>query len=97
MFPFPFRLALTYRVEDGGLHVDYEVSNPGPDVLPASLGAHPAFRWPLGGGDAAGCLIRFAEMRTRRSGGWTTGCCARATCRPRCKAVSWRWTPRCSG
>ena len=61
VFPFAFRLALTYRIEGGALHVDYEVSNPGTETLPASLGAHPAFRWPLGGGGKAGCRLEFAE------------------------------------
>jgi galactose mutarotase-like enzyme len=61
VFPFAFRLALSYRVEGGTLHVDYELANPGPDVLPASLGTHPAFRWPLLGGAQTDCQIEFAE------------------------------------
>ena len=60
-FPFPFRLTLAYRIEAGTLHVDYEVANPGPQVLPASLGAHPAFRWPLHGGAQTDYRLEFAE------------------------------------
>jgi galactose mutarotase-like enzyme len=46
-YPFPFRLAVTYRLEPASLHMELELSNPGGRPLPASLGLHPAFRWPL--------------------------------------------------
>jgi galactose mutarotase-like enzyme len=46
-FPFAFRLVVAYAVGPDGLHMDLTVENPGPDVLPASLGLHPAFAWPL--------------------------------------------------
>ena len=61
VFPFAFRLTLSYRVEGGALHVEYELANPGQEVLPASLGAHPAFRWPLTGGTQTDYRIEFAE------------------------------------
>ncbi len=61
VFPFAFRLTLSYRIEAGALHVEYELANPGQDVLPASLGAHPAFRWPLAGGTQTDYRIEFAE------------------------------------
>ena len=47
VFPWPFRLELDYAVADGGLRVEYRLHNPGAETLPASVGAHPAFRWPL--------------------------------------------------
>lgn len=48
MFPFAFSLVIEYRIEQGILSVRYCVTNPdGTRVLPASLGAHPAFIWPL--------------------------------------------------
>lgn len=46
-FPFAFRLAVTYAAEGADLHVTFEVHNPGDEMLPASVGAHPAFNWPL--------------------------------------------------
>ncbi|MFC3125223.1 aldose 1-epimerase family protein [Pseudoroseomonas globiformis] len=46
-FPFPFRLEVAYAAEPAGLSVVTTVSNPGTAPLPFSLGAHPAFRWPL--------------------------------------------------
>ena len=61
VFPFPFRLTLSYRIADDALHVEYEVANPGQEALPASLGAHPAFRWPLHGGTQTDYRIEFAK------------------------------------
>ena len=52
MFPFAFRLTLDYRIADGRLLIDYRVENPAQTDLLASLGAHPAFRWPLADGVA---------------------------------------------
>lgn len=46
-FPYAFRLAVTYAVEGAHLDVAFEVTNTGDELLPASLGAHPAFNWPL--------------------------------------------------
>lgn len=51
-YPFAFELRITYRLENWTLHVDYQLSNTGEVPLPASLGAHPAFRWPLLPGQA---------------------------------------------
>ena len=46
-YPFPFRLELDFCVEETELTVCYDLHNPGDRELPASFGAHPAFRWPL--------------------------------------------------
>jgi galactose mutarotase-like enzyme len=46
-FPFAFRLAVTYAIEDAHLDVAFEITNTGDETLPASIGAHPAFNWPL--------------------------------------------------
>ena len=48
-YPFPFVLDLAWMVEEGRLSCTATVSNPGPGPLPFSLGAHPAFVWPLPG------------------------------------------------
>ncbi len=45
--PFPFRLRVSYELEASGLHMEVMLQNPGEGPLPASLGLHPAFRWPL--------------------------------------------------
>jgi galactose mutarotase-like enzyme len=46
-YPFAFRLALHYRLTAVGLEVTLEIVNTGAEVLPASIGAHPAFNWPV--------------------------------------------------
>jgi galactose mutarotase-like enzyme len=47
VYPFPFRLELTYAIADRTLTVTTRVENPGDVPLPCGVGAHPAFRWPL--------------------------------------------------
>ena len=46
-YPFPFRFEIGFAVEEDCLRVTYALLNPGETMLPASFGAHPAFRWPL--------------------------------------------------
>jgi galactose mutarotase-like enzyme len=46
-YPFPFRLSVSYELEATGLRMEILLQNPGKEPLPASLGLHPAFRWPL--------------------------------------------------
>ncbi len=46
-YPFAFRLEIEYRIDAATLTVSYTLSNPARTMLPASLGAHPAFNWPL--------------------------------------------------
>ena len=46
-YPFEFALDIHYEIVGRQLHVRAEVTNHGEDVMPASLGFHPAFRWPL--------------------------------------------------
>ena len=38
---------MTYTIEDAALTVAFDITNPGDENLPASIGAHPAFNWPL--------------------------------------------------
>lgn len=46
-YPFAFRLDVSYVVEGDELVVGYAITNTGNEILPASIGAHPAFHWPL--------------------------------------------------
>lgn len=46
-FPFAFRLTVSYAVADADLEVQFAITNTGDETLPASIGAHPAFNWPL--------------------------------------------------
>ena len=49
-YPFAFRLVVTYAVKANRLEVTFALTNSGDVVLPASIGAHPAFNWPLAAG-----------------------------------------------
>jgi len=61
-YPFPFRFDILYAIAEDRLDITYVIVNPGPDSLPASVGAHPAFRWPLGEGIAKEAhSLTFAE------------------------------------
>jgi galactose mutarotase-like enzyme len=46
-YPFAFRLAVAYALQQSDLDVTLEITNTGEETLPASIGAHPAFHWPL--------------------------------------------------
>lgn len=48
-FPFPFRLEAAFALRRGTVTLAWTVTNPGETPLPCSIGAHPAFRWPLPG------------------------------------------------
>ncbi len=47
IYPFDFRLVVSYAVQGSVLEVGYEVANAGDKRMPFSIGAHPAFRAPL--------------------------------------------------
>jgi galactose mutarotase-like enzyme len=47
IYPFGFRFELAFSADGATLTVVYTITNAGDEVLPASMGAHPAFRWPL--------------------------------------------------
>lgn len=48
-FPFPFRLAVTYRLKDARLEMETLIQNTGERDMPAGYGIHPYFRRPSGG------------------------------------------------
>jgi galactose mutarotase-like enzyme len=52
VYPFGFRFEVAFALEDDALVNTFTVVNTGREVLPASVGAHPAFRWPLSDGVA---------------------------------------------
>jgi galactose mutarotase-like enzyme len=54
VYPFGFELDVTFRVARSVLAVVASVRNTGNEPLPASLGFHPALRWPLPQGAARG-------------------------------------------
>ena len=62
VYPFRFALEIRYAIENETLAVAYTLRNPGDAMLHASLGAHPAFRWPLPGATARDAhVLTFAH------------------------------------
>lgn len=59
-YPFAFMLDVTHRVDGMMLTTEVRVANPGDTPLPFSLGFHPAFAWPLPGGEGRKHRVRFA-------------------------------------
>ena len=47
LYPFAFRLTATYALAAAGLDLMLTIANTGKETLPASIGGHPAFNWPL--------------------------------------------------
>ncbi|MCP3405941.1 aldose 1-epimerase family protein [Bradyrhizobium sp. CCGB01] len=47
LYPFAFRLTAAYTIDESGLDLSLTIANTGNETLPASLGGHPAFNWPL--------------------------------------------------
>lgn len=46
-FPFAFKLEVAHEVDNADLKVMFNVTNSGDEMLPASIGGHPGFIWPL--------------------------------------------------
>jgi galactose mutarotase-like enzyme len=62
IYPFDFRLDLHFQLEGSALTCAAQLHNPGDAPLPASLGYHPAFLWPLPwGGTRAEHRIVFEQ------------------------------------
>jgi galactose mutarotase-like enzyme len=47
VYPFSFRFEVAFALDDDALEQSFTIVNTGRDVLPASVGAHPGFIWPL--------------------------------------------------
>ena len=46
-YPFNFELYLSYQLIENSLKIGYKVINKDDKTMPFSIGAHPAFNWPL--------------------------------------------------
>jgi galactose mutarotase-like enzyme len=46
-YPYEFELRMTFQLSEASLRVTAEIRNDGDCTMPASLGLHPSFRWPL--------------------------------------------------
>ena len=46
-YPFEFELQIDYKLKHNAVVVEYRVRNTGNDMMYFSIGAHPAFNWPI--------------------------------------------------
>jgi galactose mutarotase-like enzyme len=60
-FPFEFFLSVTYALERAVLVATAEVGNLGETEMPFGFGFHPAFRWPLPGGEGQRHVVRLGN------------------------------------
>jgi galactose mutarotase-like enzyme len=64
-YPFAFALDVTFVVHETQLIVTFKITNRDDQVMPVSVGAHPAFNWPLVDGiDKQSHTVVFAEAET---------------------------------
>ncbi|HTC53607.1 MAG TPA: aldose 1-epimerase family protein [Steroidobacteraceae bacterium] len=62
VYPFPFELEVNFSIRGASLAVTSWIRNRGSVDMPASLGYHPAFAWPLPYGEAR--AAHFIEFET---------------------------------
>jgi galactose mutarotase-like enzyme len=61
-YPFAFKLEVSFSLHETQLTIVYEIANRDDEIMPASIGAHPAFNWPLANGvDKQSHTIVFSE------------------------------------
>jgi galactose mutarotase-like enzyme len=64
-YPFAFRFEVAFALDDDALEQTFTVVNTGREELPASVGAHPAFVWPLAEGVAKPAhVLAFEQPET---------------------------------
>lgn len=64
-YPFHFEFRVHFAIHDNALTITYQVINTGDEVLPCSVGAHPAFVLPLPGNSSRdNHRIEFTETET---------------------------------
>jgi len=62
VYPFPFELDVRFAIQGATLSLTSSVRNLGATTMPASIGYHPGFRWPLPyGRERAAHFIEFAS------------------------------------
>ncbi len=65
-FPFQFGLKISYTLRNNCIDVSYSVHNADDKTMYFSIGAHPAFNWPLTAGDNyENYIIEFEKRETK--------------------------------
>jgi len=66
IYPFLFELYLTYELIENRLVISYEVKNKSDDNMLFSIGAHPAFNWPLYDEKKEDCFFEFKNIKSTK-------------------------------
>ncbi len=62
-YPYEFQLKIGYVLRENQVEVCWQVENPGTEVLPFSIGGHPAFNCPLRQGEKQqDCFVGFGDV-----------------------------------
>lgn len=61
-YPFEFELYLSYELKNNSLITSYEVVNNSNKKMYFSIGAHPAFNWPLCNEEKEDCYLEFLDI-----------------------------------
>lgn len=68
VYPYAFRLSLTYTLQEDGLHMDYQVENTDSKAIHYNIGAHPGFNCPLENGEKfEDYVLEFEQEETAAS------------------------------
>ncbi|WP_419767011.1 aldose 1-epimerase family protein [Arcobacter sp.] len=63
IYPFNFELYLSYRLINNSLKISYKVVNKSQKKMYFSIGAHPAFNWPLEKGNKGDYYLEFENTK----------------------------------
>jgi galactose mutarotase-like enzyme len=76
-YPFSFGLDVGFDLSDDGLLVTITVENPNDEPMPADVGFHPGFNWPLTGGLSKDeyVIVFDKDESARSAAAETTLCC----------------------
>lgn len=67
IYPFSFELFLSYKLEKSNLIVSYKVVNKSNEKMLFSIGAHPAFNWPLEENEKKeDCFLEFEDLKNTK-------------------------------
>ena len=66
-YPFDFHLYISYRLEKNKIIVSYGVQNKSNENIYFSIGAHPAFNWPLDEGEKEDYYFEFESLENLNS------------------------------
>ena len=74
VFPFDFRLQVSFRLDRSRLTVQYDVFNVGTETMYFSIGSHPAFSIAFAGGSLEEYFIEFEQQEKDRRFFFVDGC-----------------------